>query len=204
MKKQPLLSLLSLLAAALLLAALPTEADAAIYEDTVRLHILANSDSEEDQAVKLALRDHILHTYASSLGACESRAAAEETVSALLEKIRSSADAFLSERGVPYRSEVTFTVEHYETRRYEEFTLPAGYYPSLRILLGNAEGKNWWCVMYPPLCLSMSLDTDTEDAFGRYNQSEQRLIRGEYRVRFKLLEAVTGLMGQKTKTAAKS
>lgn len=58
--------------------------------------------------------------------------------------------------------------------------------------------------MYPPLCLSMSLDTDTEDAFGRYNQSEQRLIRGEYRVRFKLLEAVTGLMGQKTKTAAKS
>lgn len=200
MKKQFLLPVISLLVATLLLAALPTEADAAIYEDTVRLHILANSDSAKDQEIKLALRDHILRTYGARLGECKSREEAEKTVTSLLSEIRESANSYLATCGVSYRAEVTLTEEHYGTRQYESFTLPAGYYPSLRILLGEAGGQNWWCVMYPPLCLDMAIRE--ENTCGQYSKNEEALISGRYKIRFKLLESVTELFGQKTKNSA--
>ncbi len=193
MKKNILLPLLAILAATLLLAVMPTEADAAIYTDTIRLHVLANSDSEEDQKTKLAVRDDLLLTYAEVLGASRSMEEAEETVRSLLPAMREHVNDFLAARGADYGAEITFSVEWYDTRVYESFTLPSGYYPSLRVLLGRADGKNWWCVMFPPLCLDMATeDAPADDGLGAYSESERRLISGEYRVRFKLLEVISG------------
>lgn len=193
MKKNILLPILAILAATLLLAVMPTEADAAIYTDTIRLHVLANSDSEEDQKTKLAVRDDLLLTYAEVLGASRSMEEAEETVRSLLPAMREHVNGFLAARGVDYGAEITFSVEWYGTRVYESFTLPSGYYPSLRVLLGRADGKNWWCVMFPPLCLDMATeDAPADDGLGTYSESERRLISGDYQVRFKLLEVISG------------
>ena len=193
MKKNILLPSLAILAATLLLAVMPTEADAAIYTDTIRLHVLANSDSEEDQKTKLAVRDDLLLTYAEVLGASRSMEEAEETVRSLLPAMREHVNGFLAARGADYGAEITFSVEWYDTRVYESFTLPSGYYPSLRVLLGRADGKNWWCVMFPPLCLDMATeDAPADDGLGAYSESERRLISGDYQVRFKLLEVISG------------
>lgn len=193
MKKNILLPILAILAATLLLAVMPTEADAAIYTDTIRLHVLANSDSEEDQRTKLAVRDDLLLTYAEVLGASRSMEEAEETVRSLLPSMHEHVNDFLAARGANYGAEITFSVEWYDTRVYESFTLPSGYYPSLRVLLGRADGKNWWCVMFPPLCLDMATeDAPADDGLDAYSESERRLISGEYRVRFKLLEVISG------------
>lgn len=198
MKKNLLFPLLAILGATLLLAVLPTEADAAIYTDTIRLHVLANSDSAEDQATKLAVRDDLLLTYAKDLGAFRTMQEAEDEVCRLLPEIRAHVNSFLARRGADYGAEVTFSVEWYETREYEKFTLPAGYYPSLRVLLGRAEGKNWWCVMFPPLCLDIATeDAPEDDGLGTYSKCERALITGGYRVRFKLLEMVSGAFREK-------
>lgn len=198
MKKNLLFPLLAILAATLLLAVLPTEADAAIYTDTIRLHVLANSDSAEDQATKLAVRDDLLLTYAKDLGSFRTMKEAEDEVCRLLPEMRAHVNSFLARRGADYGAEVTFSVEWYETREYEKFTLPAGYYPSLRVLLGRAEGKNWWCVMFPPLCLDIATeDAPEDDGLGAYSTCERALITGGYRVRFKLLEMVSGAFREK-------
>lgn len=193
MKQKILLPVLMILFATLLLAVMPTEADAAIYTDTVRLHVLADSDSEEDQKIKLAVRDDLLLTYASVLGTSDTVEEAEENIRQRIPEMRSHVNDFLARHGVEYSADITFSTEWYDTRVYESFTLPAGYYPSVRVLLGKAEGQNWWCVMFPPLCLDMATeDAPTGDRLGAYSDTERNLICGEYRVRFKLLEAISG------------
>lgn len=193
MKKNILFPILSILAATLLLAALPTEADAAIYTDTIRLHVLANSDSDNDQETKLAVRDDLLLTYGKALASFESMQDAENAVRDRLPEMREHINSFLRSQGADYEADITFSVEWYDTRVYESFTLPAGYYPSLRVLLGEAGGKNWWCVMFPPLCLDMATeDNASDDRLGAYTKNERRLITGEYEVRFKLLEVIAG------------
>ena len=182
--------LLSLLLCTLTLACVPTEAEAKIYEDTVRLHILANSDSEYDQNLKLAIRDDILLTYKEILGECES-----DNLSSFRE-YTDEIEAFVNERlvtyGAPYEATVTFGEEWYDTREYEEFTLPCGTYLSLIVHLGNAEGKNWWCVMYPPLCLDLATDAPVDDGMLGYGEGEVNLIKGgKYTVKFKTLEMIS-------------
>ena len=180
----------ALLFATLLLSVMPTEAEAMIYEDTLRLHILAPSDSAEDQAVKLKIRDLVLEKYGERLSRCENISAAEGCVGELLTEIEESVCGWLSELGYGYGAEVTLGEEWYDTREYEGFTLPKGTYTSLRIILGKGEGKNWWCVMYPPLCLEASTEpAPADDALLGYTKEETRLINsGKYNVKFKLLE----------------
>ncbi len=181
--KKLFLPVLSLLAAALIMAALPTEAEAAIYDDTVRLHILANSDSAEDQALKLLLRDALLEEYGALLRDAEGADEAAALISARLSEIEEFAVCVLSARGSGYAVRAELTEERYETRSYEGFTLPRGSYLSLKITIGAGSGHNWWCVMFPPLCL----DAASSDA--GYSDEEQALIAGgKYRVKFKLLE----------------
>ncbi len=173
--------------ATMFIAAIPTDAEYKIYEDTVRLHILANSDSEADQELKLALRDAVLLEYGEELSALESREAAVERLSARLPEIKSFSDEKLRELGADYKTEVTLSEEWYDTREYESFTLPCGYYTSLRIMIGNAEGKNWWCVMFPPLCLDAAISDKV------YTKEEEFLITRKYNVKFKILELISEL-----------
>lgn len=183
--------LLSLLAATLLLAAIPTDAEADVYRDTVRLHVLANSDSEEDQSEKLNIRDRLLAAYGPRLSGFEKKEDAEVFVRALLPEIEAAVCDWLCEAGFPYGATVTLTEEQYETREYRDFALPAGTYTSLRVILGAGEGHNWWCVMYPPLCLDVAI---TEDPLAPYSPEERRLVtRDGYAVKFKLLELLSEL-----------
>ena len=186
-------SAICLLLATLLLAVFPTECEGAIYRDTIRLHVLASSDTEADQTVKYEIRDRLLATYGERLSGSE-RTVAEEEIRALLPEISEAVNGWLTELGMPYSATVTLTEEWYETREYESFTLPSGRYTSLRVILGEGEGKNWWCVMYPPLCLDMATGASADDAILGYTDEEIRLItRGGYRVKFKLLEAISSL-----------
>jgi len=169
----------------LFIAIMPTEAEGSIYGDTVRLHILANSDSKADQAVKLILRDAILEKYGKRLSVFEGVDRAKEDLSEFLPEIKSFSDKVLSDIGYPAECTVTLTEEWYDTREYESFTLPCGYYTSLRILIGEGAGQNWWCVMFPPLCL------DVATSESKYTPEEEILISKKYNVKFKILELVS-------------
>ena len=179
-------AVICLLLATLLLAALPVRGEEEIYSDVIRLHIIAASDTEEDQALKLSVRDAVLGVYGSALTSYPDRDSAAEAARELLPGIRSLAEQTLREAGCDKPVSVTLTEEEYPTRDYETFSLPAGRYLSLRVLIGEAEGHNWWCVLYPPLCL----DTATEGE--QLSDAEWGLLTenggGHYQVRFKLLE----------------
>ena len=168
---------------------IPTEAEAAIYEDTIRLHILAPSDSVQDQALKLEIRDKILEKYGYMLNDSRSIEEARLLIGESIESIRSDTDAWVREMGFSYTSRVELKTEWYGTREYTDFTLPAGEYLSLKITIGEGEGQNWWCVMYPPMCLDAAVKNEHE-----YTNAEQVLIQNDrYRVKFKLLEASSEL-----------
>ena len=124
----------------LLLSVLPLEGEGAIYENVIRLHILAASDGEEDQEDKLAVRDAILQEYGPLLQG-ENKADAVVRVEALLPEIEMLAEKTLAERGRSTDVTVTFTDECYPTRTYGELTFPSGVYRSLRVLIGEGEGK---------------------------------------------------------------
>lgn len=179
--------MLFLLAVTLVVACIPTEAEAAIYEDTVRLHIRARSDSAEDQAVKLEIRDRLLEKYGEYPTPCNKNEA-EQVLKERLEEIENDVNLWLVELGCDYTAEVSLGVEWFPTREYEGFTLPAGEYDALIVSLGGGEGQNWWCVMYPPMCLDAAVGNRV------YTEEERGLIAGgKYRVRFKLLELAAEL-----------
>ena len=176
-------SIAVLLAVTAVIAAIPTESEAAIYEDTVRLHILANSDDDEDQETKLKIRDRVLEKYSTELGGYLSADDAAEGIDELLFSIEKDVETWLAELGCKYGAKASLSYEWYDTREYGEFTMPKGVYRSLVIELGRAEGRNWWCVMYPPMCL----DIATQDL--GYTSEEEALISASgYAVKFKILE----------------
>ena len=179
-----------LLIATLMVAVFPTDAEAEIYEDTIRLHILANSDSEEDQDLKIKIRDKLLLKYGEILSKNESFEEAESNITALLCDIEKDGKEWVSQLGYDYNVKASLTTEWYETREYENFTLPCGYYTSLRIIIGDGEGKNWWCVMYPPLCMEIATEpAPADDGLIDYSKEELYLIKsGKYNVKFKILE----------------
>lgn len=187
--KKILLPIFTILIATLIIALLPTEAEAGIYEDTIRIHILANSDSEADQKIKLSVRDRLLSEYSDIFSGSTDIRDAEATLRQSLSEIEKSVSEWVFEYG--YTATAKLEVEWFDTRDYDSFSLPAGYYLSLIIRLGEAEGKNWWCVMYPPMCL----DAATESA--AYTPAENNLIIGKYSVKFKILELISKTVSKK-------
>ena len=183
--KKFILSIVMILTATLFIAVMPTDAEGAIYEDTVRLHILANSDSTEDQTLKLSLRDSILEKYGKSLSLFENTSSAKNDLTAKLPEIEAFANSKIEELGYDYKTNVTLTNEWYDTRHYEDFSLPCGYYTSLQIIIGEGGGENWWCVMYPPLCLDAATSNKS------YSNAEELLISKKYNVKFKVLELIS-------------
>ena len=156
----------------------------ALADKLVRLHVIARSDSEEDQNVKLLVRDAVLAELTPLLEGAEDACSARETVSGALQAI---ADTAAEVSGLPVT--VTLGPEDYPTRAYEGFSLPAGRYTSLRVVLGEGGGKNWWCVVFPPLCLSAAEEAFAETA--GLTEDEFSLITEEntgWEVRFRILE----------------
>lgn len=178
---------------------LPIHGEERIYESVVRLHVLANSDSEEDQALKLKVRDGILAYVSPLVIDAKSREEAMRIISEHVGEIESIAQSIVKNEGYEYGVDATLTLEEYPTRNYESMSFPSGEYVSLRILIGKAEGKNWWCVLFPPLCLSAASEKSAnEEAFIAVGlTSDQYKIITEsdnvkYQLRFKILEAIYG------------
>ncbi|MBP1560782.1 MAG: stage II sporulation protein R [Oscillospiraceae bacterium] len=161
--------------------------------DTVfRLHILANSDSEEDQALKLKVRDAVLEESAYLF---EGNASAEETaerVSLHLDEIKGVAERVIRENGADYGVNCEVTKMRFDNRVYDSVTMPAGDYTALRITIGEAKGKNWWCVMFPPLCLPAVTDIDEalEECGGVFTEEEIDMLQNpeNYKCKFYFLE----------------
>ncbi len=194
-----LLTVIMILGITLIFAAMPTEKEVAIYEDTLRLHILANSDSENDQRLKYEIRDKLLSKYGELLKCETSSDDARVRAEELERDIERDVEKWILESGHDYGCEIDIGTEWYDTREYEDFTLPKGYYTSLRVMLGEAEGKNWWCVMYPPLCLDIaSEDASGDEAVGGYTEEEYALITKDgYNVKFKILEVLSEAFSKK-------
>ncbi|MCD8104686.1 MAG: stage II sporulation protein R [Lachnospiraceae bacterium] len=132
-----------------------------LAEEVVRFHILANSDSEEDQAVKYLVRDAVLQWISDEWGdtqnTADARADRTETLHFLSEnlpQIEDVANTILEEQNLPYRAEAEICQSYFPDRTYGGCTFPAGWYEALRIRLGEAKGQNWWCLLYPALCFS--------------------------------------------------
>lgn len=163
-----------------------------IAEKTIRLHVVANSDTDADQAQKLRVRDAVLNTVGKLTADCTTASEARKKIAEHLPQIQAAAEAVLSAEGSTYAVDVTLGTENFDTRYYETFTLPAGRYPSLRVSIGEAKGHNWWCVVFPSLCFAATSDAVQEyAAVGGFDESEADFIIGgeeDYVLEFKTLE----------------
>jgi len=135
----------------MLIGILPVNGEERIYDGVIRLHVIASSDSAEDQALKLDVRDAVLEATASMTVGCEDF---ESAISVLgreenLRALEDTARAVISEAGYSYDAKVTLTEERYPRRSYDSLCFPSGTYTSMRVLIGEAEGENWWCVLFP-------------------------------------------------------
>ena len=170
---------------------IPAEEDFEIYDSTLRLHVIANSDSENDQTVKLKVRDAILETV--STYNAESREQAMKMIEERREELEAVANAVLAEEGLEATAEIEIGQEIYPTRQYENFSLPSGEYTSVKVVIGEGKGKNWWCVLYPPLCTASAIKYDDEATVEvGLTKNQYDLITsnksGQYKIKFKLLE----------------
>lgn len=127
----------------------------------LRLHILANSDSEADQALKLKVRDAVVEASAGWLDGAENAEEAEAIVSERLPELTEVARQVVRQAGCDYPVTAERCEMYFTTRRYGSVTLPAGRYQAVRILIGEGAGHNWWCVLFPPLCVSAATDAAT-------------------------------------------
>ena len=162
-----------------------------VKEDVVRLHILANSNSEIDQEVKLKVRDALLETNASILSDSVTKENAKEHFENSKEILLRSAKETLEENGFNYNVKITLQEEYFETRAYGNLTFPAGQYTALKVVLGEGKGKNWWCVMFPPLCIPAADGIETNENTADYlTQSGEKIVNGgdKYIIKFKFLE----------------
>lgn len=169
-----------------------------LAEKTVRLHVVANSDSAQDQAQKLRVRDAVLSCVSQLTAECGSAQQARQVLSENLDQINEVAQETLHRDGVIRQTRTTLCVEAFDTRVYDTFTLPAGNYPALRVEIGDAEGKNWWCVVFPSLCMAASSEEWEACAqLGGLSEEELETISGgeeEYQLRFKAWEWLQGIV----------
>lgn len=188
----------------LICAVLPIHGEEKIYSSVIRLHVLANSDSEEDQNLKLLVRDSLLRESETLLSGFSSKEEAQKVVKANLDKLTSVAQNTVYDNGYSYPVTIYFDEEKYPTRDYESLCFPSGEYLSLRVCIGEAEGQNWWCVLFPPMCLaaaSVEKKETAEDAFVAAGLTpEQYKIITEsddatYKVKFKILEILEDIKG---------
>lgn len=191
-KRQPLrrweLALLMGLALALLMGTWLSGEQSALADKMVRLHVVGASDDVEDQMVKLRVRDAVLTQAEPWLEGVSDQ---EEAVEILIQHLPELAEIGSQAAGgtVSVRAEVEQNA-WFPTKRYSDFALPAGRYTALKIVLGEGQGRNWWCVVFPPLCMGSVSETVAEQA-GNFSQDQVSLVTGEdegYVVKFKAME----------------
>ena len=164
----------------------------ALEENLVRLHVVANSDSQEDQDLKLQVRDAVVEQLNQVMGTLDSAQAAKDFLSAHLTEIQQTANEVLQEAGSQLKAQVSLALEEFPTRVYDTFQLPAGLYEALRITIGEGEGHNWWCVVFPTLWVPAPSEgfQETAEAAGLSDRLAGTLTQdsGGYEIRFRLLD----------------
>lgn len=159
-----------------------------VRQNVLRLHVIAASDSDEDQALKLKVRDAVLKEGADIFNGSVNIENAVKKISPELSRLNKAAEKVIKENGFDYEADVTLSREYFSTRTYSDITLPAGRYLAVRVVIDNGNGHNWWCVMFPPLCLPAArADADISDAL---SESGVRLVKKDpkYEPRFKIVE----------------
>lgn len=159
-----------------------------IRSDVLRLHVIANSDTSVDQNLKLRLRDYILQEGKDIFNGSVNVENAVEKIEPVLPKLEKSAKAFVNQAGFDYDVKISLSKEYFTTRTYETVTLPAGKYLALRVVIGSGEGHNWWCVMFPPMCVPAA---DKKDEIENvFSEKEIKLVESKpkYEPRFKVVE----------------
>ncbi len=163
-----------------------------IEQNTLRLHIVANSDSDADQAAKLLVRDALLEGTGDLFTTSHSSEQAVLTANSHIPLIESISTKVLQELQSGHDVVAYTTKMYFDTTSYEGFTMPAGYYNAMRIEIGEAEGKNWWCVLFPPLCLPSAQGESTVEEM--FSEDQLELIESEYDIRFKAVEIIDSII----------
>ena len=168
---------------------IPFEANCSQIPDNVfRLHIIANSDTESDQNLKLKVRDEVLQYTYTLFNNAKSKYEAENVISDNLQNISNVAYKTVLDNGFDYPVKAEITNMYFTTRYYENYTLPSGKYDALRITIGSGKGKNWWCVMYPSICISSVKEQD-EKARDTFDEQQYDIIKNEQiQYKFKVVE----------------
>jgi stage II sporulation protein R len=164
----------------------------ALADRVVRLHVIANSDSDADQTLKLQVRDGVLAAAGDCLDGVTDRSEAESILSDRLQALADAGAAVVAQAGYDYPVTVSLEDCWFPTKDYDDFSLPAGTYRALRVVIGEGQGQNWWCVVFPPLCLGAVTETsETAAAMAGLSDDQIALITGRdegYVIKFKLIE----------------
>ena len=156
----------------------------------LRLHILANSDEEYDQRLKLKVRDGILETTGQYLKNVDNIDDAMAVIGSNITKITAAADRVIKEEGYDYKVTAAIEKNFFENREYDDFTLPAGVYNSLTVRIGKSGGHNWWCVVFPGICLPSAQKSGLEKAVSAESAESADIAKNasKYRLRLKTVE----------------
>lgn len=160
-----------------------------IREKVLRLHVIANSDSAEDQSLKYAVRDALLQQGEDVFAGSDTSYEAEAKIGKSLFSLKNTAEETVRTFGYDYKVNVEIGNTYFPTREYEDITLPAGYYRAVRVIIGEGKGRNWWCVMFPPLCIPAAAEEspDLEDIL---DKKELDIVSSgeKYEIRFWFVE----------------
>lgn len=159
-----------------------------IRSDVLRLHVIANSDSSVDQNLKIRLRDFLLEEGKSIFDGSVNVENAVKKIEPQIPALEKSAKEFIQTSGFDYDVKISLSREYFTTRTYETVTLPAGRYLALRVVIGAGEGHNWWCVMFPPMCVPAADKKDEIENI--FTEDEIKLVESspKYEIRFKVVE----------------
>ena len=170
---------------------LPVRDEGEIYDNTLRLHVLANSDSTADQTVKLLVRDAVVKKADEIARDCQSIEGAMVVYRENLDLIRQTAEQVVRENGFDHSLEVSLDEEYYPERQYGDVRLPSGRYTSLKVEIGESKGQNWWCVLFPPLCTGAA-EAEEELVQTGFTPNQIRVLTDsespQYVIRFRILE----------------
>ncbi len=186
------LSILAMAVAVLFVVALIKDRQT-LKNELVRLHVVGASNSQQDQSIKLSVRDAVLASLGEALHDLADVQQAQQYIQTHLPQIEAAANETLRQLGVDQQAVVQFVEEEFPVREYETFSLPSGVYQSLRIIIGEGSGRNWWCVIFPTLCMGAT-SAEVEDVAAGAGFSEalvDTITENEgYRIRFYLLDVL--------------
>lgn len=184
------------IAAAVLWLGLMTAQQRRLAGSMLRLHVVANSDDEADQAVKLKVRDAVLSCAEGWLEGVEDPKEAEAVLSLHLSELEQAGEQVMRENGYSYPVKASLEQVHFPTKYYDGFALPAGEYRALRVVLGEGAGQNWWCVVFPGLCVAPAAEWQDVAVSGGISETDVELMEDaqpEYVIRFRCLEWLDAL-----------